>query len=86
MELKYILLSDLSPVIFLQHLEHASMASKFRDVISAGKFNIYPACPPEVPNPQVMVTHGSVSLKIKYNESYQKRDESILRRVLEPRY
>jgi hypothetical protein len=39
-ELKYIMLDDLTPIIFAEHLEHSRVAEVFPNVISAGFCNI----------------------------------------------
>lgn len=72
-------------MIFSGEIDHSWMARNHR-VVSAGKFKIYPACPPEVPNPQVVVEHGSVTLEIERNPAREEVDQKIIEIFLRPRY
>jgi len=90
MERKYLIIKD--PVFgcetvltFTAHADHSFMAEN-KQVVSAGKFTIYPACPPSAPNPQISVIHGSTTLKIERDVKREDEDHLLLVCHLRPEY
>ena len=72
-------------ISFSEGTDHSWVAGKMK-VISAGKFKIYPACPPEAPDPQFSVTHGSVSLDIERDPEREIKDRQLIEYFYTPKH
>lgn len=93
--------ADEEVITFSDCVDHSWMAKNFQ-VISAGKLNIYPACPPTSPIagpfgstlnvnesdfcPQISVFHGSTTLKIERDAEREEEDRKLVEHHLKPRY